>query len=167
MRLCRFQRIYIYKEYKAKSPRLHSADIYPRKQETVRKTTPELLLAVLRSFLCRVCVYCTLLVLHSILCTLLYSRVGRFCTFLNFMQSHVVCCSPRGTTIFLFWFKVHIFKIKSKGENIKIDFLEKCFLYSIAYIIVEKIKSCIKNLVDTFLFSKKGTFPKKSIAQLS
>ena len=27
------QRICIYKEYKAKSPRLHSADIYPRKQE--------------------------------------------------------------------------------------------------------------------------------------
>ena len=27
------QRIYVYKEYKAKSPRLHSADIYPRKQE--------------------------------------------------------------------------------------------------------------------------------------
>ena len=27
------QRIFINKEYKAKSPRLHSADIYPRKQE--------------------------------------------------------------------------------------------------------------------------------------
>ena len=51
--------------------------------------------AVLRSLLCGVCVYFT----TSILCTL-YSRVGRFCTFLNFMQSHVVCCSPRGTTIF-------------------------------------------------------------------
>ena len=70
------QRIYIYKEYKAKSPRLQSADIYPRKQEAVRKTTPELLSAVLRSLLCGVCVYFT----TSILCTL-YSRVGRFCTF--------------------------------------------------------------------------------------
>ena len=64
------------KEYKAKSPRLHSADIYPREQEAVRKTTPELLSAVLRSLLCGVCVYFT----TSILCTL-YSRVGRFCTF--------------------------------------------------------------------------------------
>ena len=27
------QRIYFYKEYQAKSPRLHSADFYPRKQE--------------------------------------------------------------------------------------------------------------------------------------
>ena len=27
------QRIYSYKEYKAKSPRLHFTDIYPRKQE--------------------------------------------------------------------------------------------------------------------------------------
>ena len=32
---CIEQRIYIYKEYKAKSPRLHIADIYPRKQEAV------------------------------------------------------------------------------------------------------------------------------------
>ena len=90
------QRIYIYKEYKAKSPRLHSADIYPRKQEAVRKTTPELLSAVLRSLLCGVCVYFTS---TSILCTL-YSRVGRFCTFFNFMESHVVCCCPMGTNIF-------------------------------------------------------------------
>ena len=51
---CIEQRIYIYKEYKAKSPRLHIADIYPRKQEAVRQTTPELLSAVLRSLLCGV-----------------------------------------------------------------------------------------------------------------
>ena len=31
--LCTTQRIYICKDNKAKSPRLHSADIYPRKQE--------------------------------------------------------------------------------------------------------------------------------------
>ena len=49
---------------------------YPRKQEAVRKTTPELLSAVLRSLLCGcVCVHFT-----SILCTL-YSRVGQFFRF--------------------------------------------------------------------------------------
>ena len=51
--------MYIYKEYKATSLRLHSADIYPRKQEAVRKTTPELLSAELRSLLCRVRGYTT------------------------------------------------------------------------------------------------------------
>ena len=57
------------------------------------------------------------------------------------------------------------FQNKIQGGKRKNRFLEKCFLYSIACIIVEKIKSYIKNLVDTFLLSKKGTFPKKSIAQ--
>ena len=45
-----------------------------------------------------VCVL-NLYLVYTVQCTL-YSRVGQFCTFLNFMQSHVVCCSPRGTTIF-------------------------------------------------------------------
>ena len=53
------QRIYIYKEYKANSPRLPTGDIYPRKQEAVKKTTSEILSAVLRSLLCGVCVYLT------------------------------------------------------------------------------------------------------------
>ena len=71
------QRIYIYKEYKATSPRLYTGAFYARKQEAVRKTTPELLSAVLRSLLCGcVCV----LYFTSILCTL-YSRVGQFFRF--------------------------------------------------------------------------------------
>ena len=63
------QRIYIYKEYKATSPRLHTGAFYSRKKEAVRKTTPELLSAVLRGLLC-----------GGILCTL-YSRVGQFFRF--------------------------------------------------------------------------------------
>ena len=57
------------------------------------------------------------------------------------------------------------------GLNIIKDFFGKMFSlqyteYSIAnaYIMLEKIKSYIKNLVDTFLFSKKGTFPKKVLS---
>ena len=93
------QRIYIYKEYKANSPRLPTGDIYPRKQEAVKKTTSEILSAVLRSLLCGVCVYltCILCTLYSVHCTVGWVI---FALFLNFMQSHVVCCSPRGTTIF-------------------------------------------------------------------
>ena len=65
------QRIYIYKEYKANSPRLPTGDIYPRKQEAVKKTTSEILSAVLRSLLCGVCVYltCILCTLYSVHCT--------------------------------------------------------------------------------------------------
>ena len=71
------QRIYIYKEYKANSPRLYTGAFHSRKQEAVRKTTPELLSAVMRSLLCGgVCV----LYFNSILCTL-YSRVGQFFRF--------------------------------------------------------------------------------------
>ena len=93
------QRIYIYKEYKANSPRLPTGDIYPRKQEAVKKTTSEILSAVLRSLLCGVCVYltCLLSTLYSVHCTVGWVN---FALCLNFMQSHVVCCSPRGTTIF-------------------------------------------------------------------
>ena len=63
-------------------------------------------------------------------------------------------------------FKGPCFQKQIQGAKHKKKFI-LCFLYSIAYILLEKIKSYIKNLFDTFLFSKKGTFPKKSIAQLS
>ena len=95
--VCLGQRIFIYKEYKAKSPRFHSADIYPRKQEAVRKTTPELLSAVLRSLLCGVCVYFTSTIVYLVY---IVQQGESILHFLNFMQSHVVCCSSRGTTIF-------------------------------------------------------------------
>ena len=89
------------------------------------------------------------------------------------MQSNVVCYSI-GELPYLVWvqkqvsatpLKVHIFK-KSKGQNIKIDFLENCFLNCLYYAQKNQIFHK-KNLFETFLFSKKGTFSKKSIAHCS
>ena len=92
---------------------------------------------------------CTLLVLVSCV----HCTVGwvDFALFLNFMQSNVVCCSI-GELPYLVLvqkqvsatpLKVHIFK-KSKGQNIKIDFFGK-IVFLIAHIMLEKIKSYMKN----------------------
>ena len=72
--------------------------------------------------------------------------------------------APLGNYHFLIWvkkqvsatpIKVHILINKSMGLNIIKDFFGKMFSlqyteYSIAYIMLEKIKSYIKNLFDTF-----------------
>ena len=166
--MCSHQRIYIYKEYKANSPRLPTGDIYPRKQEAVKKTTSEILSAVLRSLLCGVCVYltCILCTLYSVHCTVGWVI---FALFFKFYAKSCCLLFSQGNYHFLILvqkqvsatpLKVYIFKKIPRGKTQKQIFLEKCFLYCLYYALKNQILHK-KIFLKLFYFLKRLLIPKK------